>query len=145
MGLRIENSFSMPDNGTRCFRVKARDQPGSQGCVSEHWSNQACVTVGNGGPLVSGPDTCKTGFVWRETVPSDHVCVSTQSRDDAKRDNVSAAVNRAPKGGPSGPDTCKAGLVWREALPNDHVCVSGKKRDATKLENMAAAANKVRP
>ena len=140
-GLQIENTFSLPQNGTRCFRVKARNAPGNQGCVSEHWSNQSCVTVGNGGPLVSGPDTCKTDFVWRETTPADHVCVDPHSRDDAKLDNSKAAANRAPNGG----DTCKNGLVWREASPNDHVCVIPKKRDTTKQENASAAANKVRP
>jgi hypothetical protein len=141
LGLHIEQSFSVPANGTRCFRVKARNESGNNGCVSEQWSNQACITVGNGGPLASGPDTCKTGFVWRETTPADHVCVDPHSRDDAKLDNSKAAQNRAPNRG----DTCKNGLVWREASPNDHVCVSPPKREATKAENAAAAANKVRP
>ena len=145
LGLHIEQAFSAPANGTRCFRVKARNESGNNGCVSEQWSNQACVTVGNGGPLASGPDTCKTGFVWREANATDHVCVDPHSRDDAKLDNSKAAQNRSPNGGPSGPDTCKNGLVWREAYPNDRVCVIPKKRDATRSENAAAAANKVRP
>ena len=139
-GSRAENAIGLPANGTRCYRVRARTGPHTEGCVSGDWSNQVCVTVGNGGPLAFGPDTCKTGFEWRETVPSDHVCVSPQSRDDAKRDNAKAAANRVP-----GTDTCKPGLVWREAFPNDHICVSLRKRDDTKKENMEAAANKVRP
>lgn len=42
----------------------------------------------NGGPY--GPDDCKTGFVWREARPSDHVCVRPASRAINKRYNRDA-------------------------------------------------------
>jgi len=34
-----------------------------------------------------GPDTCRSGFVWREAFPGDHVCVRPWVRDRAARDN----------------------------------------------------------
>ncbi len=40
-----------------------------------------------------GPDTCKPGFVWRETRPADHVCVSPGSRARARVNNGNAAEN----------------------------------------------------
>ena len=143
-GIRSENTFGLPANGTRCFRVKARDQPGREGCVSAIWSNQACVTVGASGSLPYGPDTCKTGFVWREVVPSDHVCVNPTIRDRVRGENGMAAARRSPGGGSFGPDTCKQGFVWREAFPADHVCVDPGARDRTRGENAAAPANRVR-
>src|SRR5947209_7186538 len=74
-------------------------------------------------PTPFGQDTCRQGFVWREAVSNDHVCVSGQARDQARADNAHAAERRQPGGGASGPDTCKQGFVWREAIPSDHVCV----------------------
>ncbi len=38
-----------------------------------------------------GPDTSKQGFVWRETRPSDHVCVPPHRRERARVDNEIAA------------------------------------------------------
>jgi hypothetical protein len=35
-----------------------------------------------------GPDTCRTGFVWREAYPGDHVCVRPWVREQARRDNA---------------------------------------------------------
>ncbi|MGA7615598.1 MAG: hypothetical protein WBX15_10515, partial [Thermoanaerobaculia bacterium] len=71
--------------------------------------------------LPYGPDTCKTGFVWREAFPEDHVCVTPQTRAQAARDNELAAGRRSPHGGPWGPDSCRQGFVWRDASPDDHV------------------------
>jgi len=34
-----------------------------------------------------GPDTCRTGYVWRDAYPGDHVCVRPWVRDQARRDN----------------------------------------------------------
>jgi hypothetical protein len=38
-----------------------------------------------------GPDTCRTGFVWREAYPGDHVCVRPWVREQARRDNALGA------------------------------------------------------
>jgi len=38
-------------------------------------------------PLPHGQDTCEQGFVWREAVPKDHVCVTPQVRMQAAVDN----------------------------------------------------------
>lgn len=37
-----------------------------------------------------GPDTCRTGFVWREAYRGDHVCVRPWVREQARRDNQRA-------------------------------------------------------
>jgi hypothetical protein len=42
---------------------------------------------------VYGPDTCKQGYVWRETRPADHVCVTPRSRDRARVNNGNAVQN----------------------------------------------------
>jgi hypothetical protein len=61
-------------------------------------------------------NTCIQGFVWREAVPGDQVCVTPQVREQTASDNAQAAARRA--------DTCIQGFVWREAVPDDHVCVT---------------------
>jgi hypothetical protein len=35
-----------------------------------------------------GPDTCVTGYVWREATPTDHVCVTPGARTQAADDNA---------------------------------------------------------
>lgn len=92
--------------------------------------------------LPYGPDTCKQGFVWRDAIDKDHVCVVPQSRDEAAQDNAAAASRREP--GAYGPDTCKQGYVWREVVPTDHVCVTPQVRDRTRAENAQFENNRVR-
>jgi hypothetical protein len=84
-------------------------------------------------------DRCVQGYVWREAIPSDHVCVTGAIRSQTKQDNTLAASRRNPAGGPYGPDTCLQGYVWREAYANDHVCVTGATRSQAKDDNSHAA------
>lgn len=94
--------------------------------------------------LPFGPDTCKQGFVWREGIPQDHVCVTPAARKQAHDDNAQRAtrVNRTSQ--PYGPDTCLPGYVWREIVPADHVCTTPDVRERTRRENAAFEANRVR-
>jgi len=94
--------------------------------------------------LPYGPDTCKQGFVWREAIQNDHVCVRPESRTQAANDNSNAASHREPNGGAFGPDTCKQGFVWREVVPSDHVCVTPQIRQQTKSENSQFEVNRAR-
>ena len=89
-----------------------------------------------------GPDTCKQGFVWREAIPSDHVCVPPNIRTLVAQENAQAASRRNPTG-PYGSDTCIDGYVWREAFPGDRVCVTPARRTATREENRLAASRRV--
>ncbi|WP_226874748.1 hypothetical protein [Microbispora sitophila] len=89
-----------------------------------------------------GPDTCKQGYVWRETTPADHVCVTPATRDQVRTDNALAA-SRRQGWGPYGADTCKQGYVWREATPADHVCVTPATRDQTRADNALAASRRL--
>jgi hypothetical protein len=84
-----------------------------------------------------GPDTCASGFVWRDAFANDHVCVNPATRDQVAGDNRVAASRRSPNGGPYGPDTCLAGFVWREARPSDHICVPPAARSQAAQDNAA--------
>lgn len=100
-----------------------------------------CNRVGSTGSRLvaedcsSGPGTCAQGFVWREAIPSDHVCVTPQVRDQTHNENAQAASHRNPSGGAYGPDTCASGYVWREAFSGDHVCVTPQARSQAKQDN----------
>jgi hypothetical protein len=85
-----------------------------------------------------GPDTCVSGFVWRDAFSNDHVCVVPAVRTQAQQDNAQAKYRVSAVNGQYGSDTCRAGYVWREASPSDHVCVVPSVRDATRADNAAA-------
>jgi hypothetical protein len=89
-----------------------------------------------------GVDTCQQGFVWREAVKNDRVCVTPATRAQAARDNA-AGPSRRSGGGTYGPDTCQEGFVWREATPTDHVCVTPEVRTQTAQDNRARSARLV--
>jgi hypothetical protein len=95
--------------------------------------NQALVTIHS-----EYADRCLMGYVWREAVLGDKVCVSGVTREQAHADNAQATARRDPNGGSFGPDTCIQGYVWREATPNDHVCVTPKVRQQTRQDNAEA-------
>jgi hypothetical protein len=96
------------------------------------------------GETIRGADICKEGYVWREAVMGDHVCVTPQTRNQAKADNARASERRQPGSGAYGPDTCKGGFVWREATETDHVCVTIETRAATAEDNRHAAERRLR-
>ena len=99
------------------------------------------VTVG---ALASGPDTCKSGFVWREAFPGDHICVTPAVRAQTNIENQQAPSRRMPLGLPFGgpPDLCAQGFVWREARQGDRVCVPGASRDQAADDNRQAASRR---
>lgn len=90
-----------------------------------------------------GPDTCRSGYVWREVQPYDHVCVLPPSRTRARQENLSA-FSRIDPAGAYGPFSCIAGFVWREALPGDAVCVTPARRASVARENAEAALHRTR-
>lgn len=94
--------------------------------------------------LPYGPDTCKQGFVWRDAIPGDHVCVTPDRRSTAASENAIAG-SRVDPGGAYGPNSCVAGFVWREAYPGDVVCVTGERRSQVKQENIEGPSHRVLP
>jgi hypothetical protein len=88
-----------------------------------------------------GPYTCLTGYVWREAVTNDVVCVTPDVRTQTRQDNALAASRRNPSG-PFGPDTCIQGYVWREAVANDRVCVTPATREQARADNLRAASRR---
>jgi hypothetical protein len=111
---------------------------GQSSCTG--WDEQSIKTKPK---LAYGADTCRQGFVWRGARPSDHVCVTPQTRDETTQENAAAAARRDPNGGPYGPDTCRQGFVWRDAFPGDNVCVTPESRSRAAADNAAAASRRV--
>jgi hypothetical protein len=99
--------------------------------------------VGLTGAGASDPGTCLEGYVWREAVAGDHVCVTPETRDQTAEDNRLAESRRSPTGGDFGPDTCLEGYVWREAVAGDHVCVTPETRDQTAEDNRLADGRRI--
>lgn len=97
----------------------------------------ASSALANGGRCKHGPDTCKSGFVWREANECDHVCVTPETRAQTAADNA-AEMERYAGGGAYGPYTCKDGYVWREAFAGDHVCVEPAVRAQAAADNREA-------
>jgi hypothetical protein len=119
------------------FIVQACNKRLFQSSECSQWSNPQFF-------LPFGPDTCKDGFVWREAIANDRVCVPPATRSAVAFDNSQAAARRSPNGGPIGPDTCRQGFVWREVIPTDHVCVTLQTRQQARDDNGNAAARKAR-
>jgi hypothetical protein len=108
------------------------------------WPDQGTkVTLTGVGADGPDPDACLQGYVWREAVPGDHVCVTPETRAQAADDNSLAASRRSPTGGAYGPDTCLQGYVWREAVQGDHVCVTPETRAQAADDNSLAASHRV--
>lgn len=81
-----------------------------------------------------GPDTCASGYVWREAIPSDHVCVTPQSRALVASENQNYR-SLIDVHGAYGSNSCINGYVWREAFSGDAVCVTPPRRAAVLQEN----------
>ena len=125
------------NNARRCtgytLKVQGCNRPfiGSSTCTP--WEEARFIPPP---PQPFGPDTCASGFVWRDAFAGDHVCVQPQVRDQVRADNREAANRRDPFGA-FGPNSCKSGFVWREARPGDLVCVTPAVRDQTRGDNAA--------
>jgi hypothetical protein len=89
------------------------------------------------------PNTCKQGYVWREAMPNDVVCVTPKVRTRTRQENSQASLRREPNGGAYGADTCKQGFVWREATSADRVCVAPKIRTEAAEDNKQAGARRI--
>ena len=90
-----------------------------QGCNSRvlgHSDCSPCVEESVTTASDSGPDTCKSSFVWRNASARDHVCVTPAERDQVAVDNAAGSSKRQPGGGPGGPDTCLQGYVLARCL-----------------------------
>jgi len=82
-------------------------------------------------------DTCVSGYVWRDAVAGDRVCVTPQTRSQAWYDNSQAPYRRNPNGA-YGPYTCVSGYVWRVVVPSDLVCVTPAVRSQVAYDNSQA-------
>ncbi|PEG38732.1 hypothetical protein CQY20_12230 [Mycolicibacterium agri] len=123
------------------------------------WSPEASVVIE---PLY-GPDTCKDGFVWRDAVPGDHICVTPERRQKVA-DDFHTAKSRAAAQSPAAhlgdprcianrtlpgcssmaAPSCLEGFVPR-AVPGEDVlvCVTPQERDLIAQENANPKQNRV--
>src|SRR6266849_2453160 len=107
------------ETNTSCYGVVEVCDNGFYESPTQNWhscSKYACgvcvgISIESETMTSSGPDACQQGFVWREAMADDHVCVTPATRSQAARDNASAADRRSLTGGSFGPDTCKQGFV----------------------------------
>src|ERR1017187_3304456 len=108
----------------------------------------AAAPMANASVTPPSSDICDLGYVWRQVVPTDHVCVTPATRSQAWYDN-SQAASRVNPAGAYGPNTCIQGYVWREAVPGDFVCVTPDIRAQAASDNSQAASraigNGIRP
>ena len=102
-----------------------------QACKNEPLQPASCTPWGQLYYLPYGLSTCQNSFVWREAFPGDHVCVTPPNKQQAAKDNASAAERVCPKGS----DVCCQKYVWRQAVPADHVCVDVPTRTETQKDN----------
>jgi hypothetical protein len=77
------------------------------------------------------PDDCARTFRWRETNPTDHVCVTRATVEQARFDESQADLRWTT----DGTHTCIPGYVWREAFVGDDICVTPEVRAQTALDN----------
>lgn len=94
-----------------------------------------CFTSG----AQAAPNSCKTGYVWREAFIGDYVCVTPRIRAQAAYDNSQVSNRVNPGGGGHGAFSCRSGYVWREASPSDLVCVTPQTRTQTAYDNSRAS------
>ena len=141
----------------RYLAVRERVEPSARDSSSDDAAAAAILGVIIGGMLAGsssaptpppalphGPDTCKSGYVWRDAIPGDHVCVRPARRSAAAHEN-SIAGSRVNPAGAYGANTCRVGFVWREAYAGDVVCVSPARRTQVRLENRDGRSHRVRP
>jgi len=82
-----------------------------------------------GGAILQTSDACRPGFVWRMASPTDHVCVTPQTRAQIAADNAASRKYEARGAiGATGAPACPKGYVWRLSNPEDKVCVKAQAR-----------------
>mgnify|MGYP000752277252 CR=1 FL=1 len=107
-----------------------------EGNASKKDESQSAPTHVSDAPI----DGCMSPYVWRLAVPSDHVCVTEDSRKRVELENQRAIERRQASGVREyGADTCLTGYVWREAFEGDTVCVLPDRREEVLRENALAA------
>lgn len=103
-------------------QTQTQTQSSVKGVISDYNPNRQ---PGGG---AYGPNTCKPGYVWRDSFDGDTFCVTPAARQQVHNQNP----NRQPGGGAYGPKTCKPGYVWREKFKGDTLCVTPAERQKAK-------------
>lgn len=91
---------------------------------------------------IPGPVACLPGYVWREAVPNDYVCVTPATRSQTAYDNSQKALRLRPIHARF--YGCVQGYVWRDAAPVDFVCVTPATNSQAAYDNSQAAYRQVR-
>lgn len=102
------------------------------------------------------PRLCISGYVWREAVPGDLVCVLPEERDiHIPNDNAQHSAHSQLRFVPDGCPLinhkarscrvleCIAPFVWRFVTPADKVCVPPERAAQVAADNAAAASRQI--
>lgn len=89
---------------------------------------------------------CLRGYVWREIIPSDLICVTPQDRTASRKESTDSASHAFPDG------QCRQGYTWRdlfppnfgEEYPGDLACVTEAQR-MREHGNNSAHSGRVNP
>ena len=87
-----------------------------------------------------GWDNCRQGYVWRQSDPSDHVCVTPETRTQTQSDTAESYDYVDQNVVTYGPNTCKIGYVWRSIDDKDYVCVSYASSAQAQADDAAAGS-----
>jgi hypothetical protein len=131
-GVRV--SVSCPDDTTTLINAGV---PSSVASICPKWKPPIA--------MIKIINNCREGYVRREALPDDQVCVTQETRDQAFDDDRQAADRIDPVDHTYGPDTCIQGYVWREAVPDDHVCVTPETRSQAAYDNSQASERSTFP
>lgn len=140
--LENQQNVNQTCTGTDVWR-RAYD-PADHSCVSPQryadvqLENSLAASRKNPAKDAFGPNTCETGYTWRNADDRDYVCVPLSTAADTATENTLAASRRDPAGGICGSETCLKGFVWRELFPEDHVCVLPSSRTRGAIDNRQA-------
>ena len=139
-----QDTIRIGANGETIHRMPTRGLPATtyRFCWSADWPQ--CRTSYHEVFVLLPQRQCRSGYVWREAFDGDYVCVSPQTRTQARNDNAQAAARVNPGGGAYGQKTCRSGYVWREAGLGDYVCVTPAVRSQAAQDN-AEAENRWQP
>lgn len=108
------------------------------------------------GAATLDPRLCISGYVWREAVPGDLVCVLPEERDihipnDNAQHSARSQLRFVPDGCPLINHKarscrvleCIAPFVWRFVTPADKVCVPPERAAQVAADNAAAASRQI--
>jgi hypothetical protein len=99
----------------------------------------------NAAQAFRGLNACAPGYVWREATQRDYVCVTQQTHDETKEENVLAATRQDVLPFTHGGLLCHEGFEIRDAVPGDRVCAPPASKARAIQDNLASTSHFAHP